>query len=235
MRGKLAIAAALAAASLYTAATSSAAILINEIDSDSVNTPTTDHAEFIELYSSTGGVESLDGLVLVLFNGNGDVSYGALDLDGFSTDANGFFWTASNTPAYAGADHTGFLNNPANPGGAPGNFLQNGADAVAIYTGNAVDFPAGTAVTTTNLLDAIVYDTADADDTGLLTGLGESVQYDELGGAGGVADSLARSTDGTGDFVAQTPTPGETNVVPEPASLSVLAAGALLLGRRRRT
>jgi uncharacterized protein len=233
MRGKLAIAAALAAASLYTASTSSAAILINEIDSDSVNTPTTDHAEFIELYSSTGGVESLNGLVLVLINGNGDVSYGALDLDGFSTDANGFFWTASNTPAYSTADNLTFLNNPSNPGGAPGNFLQNGADAVAIYTGNATDFPNGTPASATNLIDAIVYDTDDADDTGLLTALGETVQYNELGGAG-VTDSLARSTDGTGDFVAQAPTPGETNVVPEPASMFAFAAGALLLARRRR-
>ena len=232
MRGKLAIAAALAAASLYTASTSSAAIIINEIDSDSVNTPSTDHAEFIELYSTTGGVESLDGLVLVLFNGNGDVAYAALDLDGFSTDANGFFWTASNTPIYAGADNTSFLNNPANAGGAPGNLLQNGADAVAIYTGNATDFADGTPATTTNLLDAIVYDTNDADDTALLTALGETVQYNELGGAG-VTDSLARSTDGTGDFVAQAPTPGESNV-PEPASLSMLAGAALLLGRRRR-
>ena len=142
------------------------------------------------------------------------------------------FWTASNTPAYATADNLTFLNNSANPGGAPGNELQNGPDAVALYTGNAADFPNGTAVTTTHLLDAIVYGTNDADDAALLAGLGETVQYNELGGAG-VADSLARSTDGTGDFVTQTPTPGESNV-PEPASMSVLAAGALLLGRRHR-
>ncbi|MEZ5197796.1 MAG: hypothetical protein R2764_15835 [Bacteroidales bacterium] len=33
----------------------------------------------------------MSGLVVVLYNGNGDISYGAYDLDGFSTDANGYF------------------------------------------------------------------------------------------------------------------------------------------------
>lgn len=222
-----------AMAALGMTGAANAAIVINEIDSDSANTPSVDHAEFIELFSDTGGVESLSGLVLVLLNGNGDVSYGALDLDGFSTDANGYFWTASATPSYAGADNTTFLNNPANVGGAPGNLLQNGADAVALYLGDASSFPNGTPATTTNLLDAIVYDTADADDTGLLAALGETVQYDEFSGGDGPGHSLARLPNGTGEFVAQAPTPGENNI-PEPTSAALLALGTLFLGRRRR-
>ena len=67
------------------------------------------------------------------------------------TDANGYFT----------------LGNPGVPGVDlifdPGEFglLQNGADAVALYAGNATDFPNGTTVTTTNLQDAIVYGTDD--------------------------------------------------------------------------
>jgi len=49
-----------------------------------------------------------------------------------------------------------------------GNLLQNGQDAVALFAGNASDFPSGTAITATNLRDAIVYDNGQADDPGLL-------------------------------------------------------------------
>lgn len=48
------------------------------------------------------------------------------------------------------------------------NTIPNGADAVAIYTGNIADFPNNTPVTTTNLIDVVVYGTSDGDDTGLL-------------------------------------------------------------------
>lgn len=57
--------------------------------------------------------------------------------------------------------------------------LQNGADAVALYQANKSDFPINAAVTTTNLIDAVVYDSDDADVTGLLTGLAKTVQYNE--------------------------------------------------------
>lgn len=63
-------------------------LVINEIDADS---PGADIAEFIELYSVTPNL-SLDGNALVLFNGSGDASYAAYDLDGQSTDANGYFF-----------------------------------------------------------------------------------------------------------------------------------------------
>ena len=130
-------------------------VIINEIDSD---TPGTDAAEFVELYDGGVGNTPLDGLVLVFFNGNGGASYAAFDLDGFTTDANGYF-TIGN-PAVPGVDLV------FNPGAA--GLLQNGADAVALFAGNASDFPNGTAITTTNLQDAIVYDTDDADEPGLL-------------------------------------------------------------------
>ena len=63
-------------------------IVINELDCD---TPSIDDKEFIELKSDTPNF-SLDGYVVVLFNGStsgGDSSYFTIDLDGFKTDVNG--------------------------------------------------------------------------------------------------------------------------------------------------
>ena len=104
-------------------------IVINEVDAD---TPGTDEAEFVELYGPPN--LSLDGLVLVFFNGSSDTAYAAYDLDGFTIDANGFF-VGGNT-GVNGAAIT-----------FPGNGLQNGADAVALFLGDDTDFPNGTAVT----------------------------------------------------------------------------------------
>ena len=62
-------------------------IVINELDADQSGTDT---AEFIELKGTPGA--SLDGYVVVLFNGSDNLSYNnAFDLDGKTFDANGFF------------------------------------------------------------------------------------------------------------------------------------------------
>jgi len=188
-------------------------IVINEIDAD---TPGTDDMEFVELYDGGAGNTDLSGLVLVFFNGNGDVSYNAFDLDGFSTDANGFFLLGNSavtpTPSII------FSNNG----------LQNGADAVALYTGDATDFPNGTPITTTNLLDAIVYDTNDPDDPGLLILLNSGQpQVNEDGAGSKDTHSNSRVPDGgtplnTDTYVQQTPTPGATNVLPPPPPTVVI-------------
>ena len=230
MKKKLLAFAAVAPLTLATVS-ASGALVINEIDSDTYNSPATDYAEFIEIFSTTGTATPLDGLTLVLFNGNGDVSYGVIDLDGLTTDANGYY--VLGTPSVPGAHNTTFLVNQ----GTPGNFLQNGQDAVALYAGDAASFPNGTAATTVDLVDAIVYGTGDAEDTGLLAALGETVQYDE-GSPTPPNDAanltLARNPNGTGEFALLAPTPGSSNVVPEPASLGLLVLGGVLLARRRR-
>jgi DNA/RNA endonuclease G (NUC1) len=189
-------------------------VIINEIDAD---TPGADTAEFVELYDGGVGNTRLDGLVVVFYNGSSDTSYAAFDLDGYSTNPNGYFT----------------LGNPGVPGvelifdpGASG-LLQNGPDAVALYAGNATDFPNGTGVTTANLQDAIVYGTDDADDLGLLVLLNAGQpQVNENGGGSGQTQSNQRCPNGSGSarntsaYLQATPTPGGVNNCPPPPTPS---------------
>ena len=182
-------------------------VIINELDSD---TPGADVAEFVELYDGGAGLTHLDGLTLVFYNGSNDLSYAAFDLDGFTTDASGYFT----------------LGNAAVPGVGlvfAGNLLQNGQDAVALYVGNAADFPANTPVTLANLQDAVVYDTDDADDPGLLALLNAGQpQVNENDGLNGTGESIGRCPDGSGGarntttYEAVTPSPDGANVCPPP-------------------
>ncbi|MFD2433891.1 T9SS type A sorting domain-containing protein [Mesonia maritima] len=166
-------------------------VVINELDSDQTGT---DNAEFIEL-KTTNPNTSLDGYVVVLYNGSSDESYAAYDLDGYTTDSNGLFILGNGTIA--------------NPDISLGT-LQNGADAVAIYSGDDTDFPNDTPVTSTNLIDALVYGTSDSDDTELLTGLNQTVQYDENINGNKDTESIQRGTGGT--FCVGNPTPDAMNI-----------------------
>jgi hypothetical protein len=177
-------------------------ILINEVDSD---TPGSDAAEFVELYDGGVGSTALDGLVVVFYNGSDDQSYDSFDLDGFSTDADGYFVLGN-----AGVSGVDLV--------FAGNGLQNGADAVALYTGDATDFPNDTPLTTTDLLDAIVYDTNDSDDAALLVLLNAAQpQVNEDGNGDKDNHSNQRCLNGTGgarntDTYDQfAPTPGTDN------------------------
>ncbi len=177
-----------------------AQVLINELDAD---TPGTDALEFIELYGAPN--TALDGLVVVFYNGSSDVSYAAYDLDGYTTDANGYFLMGNSAVV------------PAPALVFAGSFLQNGQDAVALYTANGADFPNNTPVTLTNLVDALVYDTADADDPGLLPLLLAGPQIDEAGNGASDGNSCQRCQDGAGGaritthYVVIPPTPGAPN------------------------
>jgi PEP-CTERM motif-containing protein len=215
---------------------SSAALIINELDSDSVNTPTTDAFEFVELFESTGTSVALDSYVLVYYNGNGNVVYGAEDLDTFSTSATGYFTAGS----IVGATKTRL-----------GNTIQNGVDAVALFLGSAADFPNGTAATArpagTTLIDAVVYKTgADVDGVGLDTALGTTgAIVDEFGRDGqaatGAIDSIGRLPNGSGGafnlgaWSFMTPTPNALNVIPEPTTFGLIVLGTVLFGLRRRS
>ncbi len=181
-------------------------ILINEVDADQTST---DDAEFVELTDGGTGGSSLDGLTLVLFNGATDTSYAAFDLDGLSTGTDGYVVLCGDTATVANCD----LDVSPDT-----NLLQNGADAVALYRADAADFPAGTAVTGDGLVDAIVYDTDDADDAGLLAVLntaGGQVNEDANGDKDNHSNSRCPDASGsaldTSTYDAVTPTPGAAN------------------------
>ncbi|MEN8173591.1 MAG: hypothetical protein ABFS03_12025, partial [Chloroflexota bacterium] len=182
-------------------------VIINELDADQVST---DSAEFVELFDGGTGNTDLTGTVLVLFNGSDDASYQAFDLDGMSTDAEGYFVLCGNAATTANCD----LDVSPDT-----NLIQNGADAAALMVGDAVDFPNDTPVTTDGLIDAIVYDTDDGDDAGILVLLNAGQpQVNERGGGDGTGHSNQRCSNGSGgarntDTYAQfEPTPGTENV-----------------------
>ncbi len=181
---------------LFNVMFASSQLLINELDCD---TPSTDDKEFIELKSITPNF-SLNDYVLVLFNGTGsqaNLSYYVIDLDGFSTDVNGLFVVGNQ------------LVSPVPGKNLPDSIFQNGPDGVAIYLGSSSDFPNNTLATSVNLIDAMVYGTADPDATDLMALLGVTTQLNESLNGSSVNHSIQRKSDGT--FEIKTPTPGANN------------------------
>jgi subtilisin-like proprotein convertase family protein len=181
-------------------------IVINEIDVDQYS----DTLEFVELYDGGFGNISLSGYALAFYNGSSNQIYSVFDLDGYATDENGYF-VAGN----AAVDNVDLVFNNG--------LLQDGADAVALYTTNAANLPVGTPVTTNNIYDAIVYGTGDATDEDLLPLLNAGqLQFDEneLGNKKEHSCSRLPNYSGglrnTATFACAIPTPGAANIgVPE--------------------
>ncbi|MFH2143120.1 MAG: T9SS type A sorting domain-containing protein [Bacteroidota bacterium] len=179
-----------------------AELIINELDCDqAIN----DTLEFIEIYDGGIGNYPLDGNVVVLYNGSSDQCYASYDLDGYTTNANGYFLIGN--ADVSGVDIV-FTDN----------LLQNGTDAVALYAADDSDFPVGTVVTLTNLVDALVYHTNDAFDPQLLTLLNTGqpqINEDNLGNKD--YHSCSRIPNGSGgqrntySYNAAIPTPGASN------------------------
>ncbi len=197
---------------------SHAALVISELDCDNEGT---DSAEFVEILNT--GPEaydfSQDPVVLVFFNGADDESYRAVDLTG-KLSAGGIM-------VVGGPDV-----NPVPQMVMSANFIQNGADAVALYSGDASQWANGTAAAA-GYMDALVYDTDDEDDTGLLsvfdvlTGL----QVNENNNGQKDYDSIQRIDLGLGGshFVVGAATPGESTLVPLPSALFLLSSGLMAM------
>ncbi|WP_313807728.1 endonuclease [Flavobacterium sp.] len=168
-------------------------LVINEVDSDNTSTDT---FEFVEIKSATANF-SLNGYALVFYNGANNLSYYALDLDGYSTDINGNILIGN----------TGVTPSPAI--NFANSLLQNGPDAVAIYSGNASDFPNNTTATPTGLIHAIAYGTTATQPTALMTALGITEFVNENINSLKDTQSIQRKNDGT--YEVKLPTPGANN------------------------
>ncbi len=175
-------------------------IVINEVDADQT---ITDSAEFVELFDGGSGNNDLSGLSIALLNGNGDSVYRTYALDGFETNSEGYFVLCAN------AENTPNCDLDVSP---DTNLIQNGADAVAVVSG---PFTNDTPITTDNLVDAVVYDTNDADDIGLLALLTPEqtqVNEDELGSKDTHSNQRCEvSALSTSLFQQASPTPGQQN------------------------
>lgn len=169
-----------------------AQVVINEIDADQ---PGTDTKEFIELKSTTPFF-NLDNYFLVFYNGTtglGTLSYNTIDLTGFTTDANGIFLIGNN------------LVTPSPSIILPANALQNGPDAVGLYTGNPNNYPINTPANATNLIDAIAYTNSSVLPSALMTIL--NITYCLQDNQSN--NSIQRKNDGT--YEVNIPTPGVLN------------------------
>jgi hypothetical protein len=170
-------------------------IKIVEIDADQTST---DDMEFLEILTESSN-QSLNGYIVVFYNGSDNESYRTLDLTGFSSDSNGYFIIGSDL--FPGADIIM----------GPDNTIQNGADAIAVYNASAANFPDDTPVTSSGLVDAVVYGTSDDDDLELLAGLNQTTQWDE--NQNGLKDVESLQFDAsTNGFCAGTPTPRAANI-----------------------
>ena len=182
--------------SIFTTFFCQSQVVINELDSD---TPSVDDKEFIELKSITPNFP-LDGYVLVLYNGTGsqiNLSYYVIDLDGFTTDANGLFLIGNS-----------FVS-PVPEKLLPESIFQNGPDGIGLYQGSSSDFPNNSLATNVNLIDSIVYGTNDPDSTELMALLGVVIQLNESASGASTSNSIQRKNDGT--YEAKAPTPGANN------------------------
>ncbi|MBO6632234.1 MAG: endonuclease [Psychroserpens sp.] len=179
-------------------------VVINELDCD---TPGVDNMEFVELLSDTPNFP-LDGYVLVFFNGSTsgmNSSYFTIDLDGYVTDINGLLLIGSNSVS------------PSPQLLISANVIQNGADAVAIYQADDTDFPEDTVATIDDLIDVLIYGTADADDADMIAIFNQDPRFTNIQqineGSGNNTNSIQRfvDMDDNVSYSATTPTPRQLN------------------------
>ncbi len=170
-------------------------IIINEVDA-------VGSTEFIELKGAANS--STDGITLIMYDGATDQISAVYNLSGGTLSANGYYLIGDTTltPDFV----------------LPDNSLEDGADAVAIYYADASNFNIGDGITTNDILDALVYDSGQADDVGLLTLMNNSEpQIDENSNGNASSESMSRCPDGSGGslnsntYQATTPTPGLLN------------------------
>ncbi|XP_028825414.1 uncharacterized protein LOC114784298 [Denticeps clupeoides] len=122
--------------------------LLNELNADTPGAG--EDAEFIEIWHPSGQRTSLEGVWLLLINGQTGKPYHELSLSGYFTDSRGYFLIGSDK----------LQPEPSIP--LPSNTVQNGPDAVALYRSEAQPSSQG-GIPTVGLLDAVVYRSTGSD------------------------------------------------------------------------
>ncbi|MEQ8821661.1 MAG: lamin tail domain-containing protein [Sumerlaeia bacterium] len=188
---------------------------INEVDSDTADSPSDDVEEFVEIWTDEPFIP-LDGLVVVFFDGGTGLSYRSMGLSGAVTDAGGRYVIGTSVAA------------PGSVVTWPPRTMQNGEDAVALYWGTEQAFPNGTAATPFGLLDVVVYatdgpGTGEANTDWLAFGVDDPPIVLEGGEDTRQILSAARVPEGTGRLVPSGPTPGTGNDLP--TSTPLLSTG----------
>lgn len=178
-------------------------MVINEVDYDQ---PTTDSAEFVEIFNATGGAVSLASLKLVLVNGSGNAPYKTIDLASAGSIAAGQYLVvgAPGLPVAAGALKIDFA-------GATDQIQNGSPDGVAL-----VDTAAGT------VIDALSYEggiaAADLSSLGLgvvslVEGLAASAKDEANAGSLCRLPNSKDTNSAAADWaLSATPTPGAPNV-----------------------
>jgi len=171
-------------------------LLINEVDAVSSQ-------EFIELFGTIGA--SLNDVTVVFYRGSDNTIYDLIDLSGNNIDANGYFLI-------------GDASLPAPDIILPADSLLDDANAVAVYFSNIGNFSIGGAITTTDIIDALVYDSGQPNNSTLLSLLNVGqAQINENGNSAVATQSNARCSNGQGgalntsSYMQVTPTAGSIN------------------------
>ncbi|CAH1244717.1 Hypp7364 [Branchiostoma lanceolatum] len=189
-------------------------IVINEIN---VDNPSYDRKEFIELYNKESTVVSLDSVSLVLYDGNRDKVYLAINLAGYSIPGKGYFVVGTE----------GLRQPPDYLIDRYQNVIQNGEDAVALYYDPGGKYEKGMPVIADNLIDAVVYSTREWKGSNLilktLTPGQKPLHESQVYYPGDIDESLSRcrGTDpvNLSQFALSVPTPGKENIcdnIPDP-------------------
>ncbi|PIK39123.1 hypothetical protein BSL78_24038 [Apostichopus japonicus] len=129
-------------------------VIISEINVDQVE-DSPDSSDFIELCDGGKGNSSLDGLTLVLFDaGHLDRSYMSVGLDGYRTNAEGYFVIGASTSmeSYWAVDGYNIQTSPCHPPGSC-----TGALMVCIYRAPSMAFTYGSIAEPQSVVDALVY------------------------------------------------------------------------------
>ena len=181
-------------------------VFINEVNAENLTVDGNfdDLTEFVELFTPSGNV-SLEGLVLVFYNGGDQSSYNVFDLNELSTNEAGFLVIGSAGVAGVTAETT-----------LPANSIQNGADAVAIVAGVVSAFPNDSGFPASeSIVDAVVYETDEDLAIGLGVTFGDTFPAEGESAASGER-SIQRIPDGgtlrnSTSFVSAVPTPNASN------------------------